>query len=240
MTIQTKILKKYDFDTSEFELAVNSFYENCGITFYNKGDEIPKIDKKEAIAKSTKSFDNLIVKLVKIIKICGQESKIREFGDIYATENDAPFTIPRANLNTEKTDIDITIGVFRGFYIATDLKYVNNIKSMPDKFWQLITKLTELGNFEFIEQNKITPDLRKKYSSLFKTRGNIYKLTRNYFINQLEYGFCDSLGTLRVSWNYDIDKADLIGKFIETFKIMYSINHMLWTIENKITTANNV
>ncbi len=47
MTIQTKILKKYDFDTSEFELAVNSFYENCGITFYNKGDEIPKIDKKE-------------------------------------------------------------------------------------------------------------------------------------------------------------------------------------------------
>lgn len=231
--MQDNILMKYNFNVQEFEQALKGYENNCGIKIIETGEAIPTVNKLEAMTKSTDSFNYLTSALANIIKICGHEASVRESAGIYDSELVGGFKYPNVRFAGEKSKIDISISLFGYFYISTKLDNVNNIRLMPDKFWQEISKLSELGKFEYIEENQIAPHLKKKYPHLFKSRGSIYRLTRNYFINQMETGNCDSLGSIRLRWDRDTASEVLVANFINAFKSMYTINYMLWKVENK-------
>jgi hypothetical protein len=74
-------------------------------------------------------------------------------------------------------------------------------------------------------------DLRKR-SNLFKKQG-VFKLIRNYFINQTEYGRTQELGFVSIKWDSDISAYDLLEKYIEAFNSMYKMNKFLYEAEKK-------
>ncbi len=214
VTVQN-IVKKYNIDPEEFDQAKQDYYTYCS-TINNK-----QYDREKAI----ECFNRFIQMLVSIARIAATESKVKEDADIFTSERKD--IIPKVGFVTTDTEIEISIGLFRDFYILAKLSYVNNLSSMGDDFWQLLLRLPELGKFEFKEEPKSSPEERKKYPQLFNKRGSIYKLTRNYFVSQMEYGHCNSLGYLEVKWDNATKFEDLILKYIETFRILYRLNYLL-------------
>jgi len=178
-----------------------------------------------------KSFDSFCDQFYCLIKICLSEAKVKEFGDIYI--NDISKIIPKVQFCGQDSGVEITIGLSRQFYLITKLEYTNNLKYMPDSFWQQLFKLSDFGNFEFKESSKPPIDLRQKHPLLFNKRGSVYKLMRNYFLNEIEYQFTNSLGCLTVKWNSDAKLEDIFSNICATFKTMYNLNFMLWEAENK-------
>ena len=73
-----------------------------------------------------------------------------------------------------------------------------------------------------------------QYPQLFNKRCNIYKLTRNFFISQMEYGFCNTIGYIEVKWDRDTAFDKLLTNICETFIIMYRMNFLLWKEEVKL------
>lgn len=227
-----EITKKHKVDLGSFDLAKANYYKDCIKTILDNPNEIvDKLDKSDLKDKAIKSFDSICGKLSEIILICGHEASVKENAEIlWSTLKDV---IPQVGFITEKTNINITIGLFRDFYITTKLNYTNNLSSMTDEFWQMLLRLTEIGLFKFTEDQKPSPVIRNKYPHLFNKRGGIYKLTRNYFLSQMEYGHCNSLGYLNVQWDNETSFEKLILNYCETFKIMYKLNYMLWKEELK-------
>ncbi len=220
-------LKKYKLDTKEFELAKRNYYRDSS-TLNN-----PEYN----IEAAKKSFVIFCDQLKIIIKIAARECDMKESADIYQTSFED--IIPKIGFNTNESNMSITFGLFRDFYIITRIENPNNISSMKDEFWLLLAQLQDMGDFSFKEQHKPTTEQRKKYPHLFKQRGNIYKLTRNYFLNQIEYGHCSTLGFLTVKWDSEAKFTDLIPKFIESFKIMYRLNFLLWIEHQKKEKLRN-
>ena len=221
MILFEKIEKKYNIDVQSYMVAISNYYLNCN-TIDNP---------KYSIEKSKESFEILCRKLEEIFYICVNEVKIKENFEIYSSS--LKDIIPKTGFSADTTKIEIITGLFRDFYITTELKFVNNITSVSDEFWQSLVKLSEIGQFEFNETNKPSRTMRNKYPQLFKNRSKFFKLFRNLIVNHLEYGFCQSLGFISVKWPNNISVENLICNYCESFKLMYNINYLLWSEEQK-------
>ncbi len=219
------IVKKHELNLLHFEVAKKNFYKHCGIKIIKKGEKFNFENKSLLKENAHNSFNEICEKLQEILNICAIESKVKEKNNIYRSYSNT--IIPKVAFYTEFSNIEITIGLYQDFYITTRINNANNINLMPDKFWQMLFRLSNIGKFKFQEEHKISSDISKRFPHLFNKRGNIYKLIRNYFLNQVEYGSCNSLGFLTVSWSNETPFDKLIILFVETFSIMYKLNYML-------------
>lgn len=222
MSIDT-LIKKHHLDLNSYKQTKDNYYRDC-----MKYDN-PNYDENLA----TNSFDAICEKFEALIHISAREAKVKENGQTYWASSKE--VIPKAAVVMEDTKIDITLGLFRDFYIITKLENTNNLYSMKDEFWNLLLKLTELGKFNYREEHKHPSHVSKKYPRFFNKQGNINKIMRDYFINQTEYGSCHRLGTISVNWDMNTAIDILIINYIEAFKIMYKLNYLLWSEENRIS-----
>lgn len=216
-----KLKKKYQINTESFDLAKKDFYKYCS-TVNN-----PSF----SVEKATEAFENLNLKFVDIFNIIANVAKIKESANIFRSEQKG--IIPKVAFCTDTTMLDFTIGLFRDFYITTELKNPQNIKYMQDEFWVLLFELSTIGKFSFKEIEKPSKNIMDKHPQLFNKRGNYYKMLRNYFLYETEYNSIRSLGYIAVSWDSDTSFDILIPKFSQAFKIMYQLNLMLWKHDNK-------
>lgn len=231
-----RISRKYNVNLSDFDNAKEDYYKKCFVQELDPLNfdpkqfeaEVNKINNSD-IAKE--SFNNFRDHFYDLLRICALESKVKEDADLFA--NDFIEKIAKAQFCGDDTNIEITIGLFRKFYLITKLGYTNNLKYMPDSFWEQLLKLSIYGKFEFKEGTKPPAEMRKKHPDLFKKRGSMYKFMRNYFLNEIEFHFTNSLGYLTVEWDNDTKLEDMLINIIETFRIMYNLNYMLWTEESK-------
>jgi hypothetical protein len=221
MTIFKRLQQKYNFNIEDFETSKKNYYNFCN-----------RIDNADySLEKSQEAYLTLCKKFEDILKLCVSEAGITENLEIYFDKE--KYLIPKVGLETQITNIPFTIGLFRNFYIVTELKNPHNLKIMKDEFWSLIFKLSELGKFKFKENEKPSDSMRIKYPQLFNKQGNYYKLLRNYFLYEIEYGQIRSLGYISVSWDDATSFKNLIVSFCEAFRIMYQLNLMLWRPDNK-------
>lgn len=232
-----RIALKHGFNLKAFELAKENYYSNCGVKILNSDDPKSVINRDESISKASESFYNFCMMLRDILLICADEAELREDFELF--HNDIQEIIPKACLQTE-TNIKITIGLFRDFYIFTKINLPNSLYSMDDEFWFLLCQLSDIGKFSFKEEHTPSREIRKKYPQLFNKRGNIYKLFRNFLLNQIEYGFCNSIGYIEVRWENNIKSDKLILNYCKAFKIMHRINFLLWCENKKMLKKDNL
>lgn len=221
MTEITKLKKKYIIDIPSFELAKQDYYTSCN-TINN-----PNFSAE----KSNAAYKALCDKFDHIFRISATEANLKETAGIFSSEQKE--LIPRVGFTTDTTDIGFTIGLFRDFYLTTQIKNSHNIKFMKDEFWALLFELSSIGKFGFKENEKPDKNMRLKHPQLFSKTGNYYKLLRNYFLFEADYGLIRELGYISVSWENDTKFDTLIPKFCQAFKIMYQINFLLWRHDNK-------
>jgi hypothetical protein len=218
------LLRKYKINVAEFELAKVDYYTHC------KTINNPNF----SVEKARIAFDNICNKFDILLRICADEIKLKESAGIVAGERKD--VIPRVGFYTDTTDIGITLGLFRDFYLATEIVCPHNLKFMKDDFWKLLFELSTIGKFGFKEKEKPDKSERTKYPHLFNKTGNFYKLLRNYFLYETgtlrEYRPLQ-LGYIGVSWENKTNFTELIPKFCKTFKLMYELNFMLWKHDNK-------
>lgn len=221
MTDITKLSKKYKFDSKQFDTSKSNYY-----TFCNNID-----NPSFSVEKSENAFKTLCENFVQILDIAASEVNLKESATIYSPKK---LTRPtHVAIETEITDINITFGLFRDFYLATPIKNPKSIKFMKDEFWGLLFELSVLGKFGFKEAEQSDKKMRQKHPQLFNKTGNYYKLLRNYFLFEVDYGHIRNLGSISVSWDNSTTFDKLIPKICDTFKIMYQLNFLLWRHENK-------
>lgn len=156
---------------------------------------------------------------------------------------------PELIINSGKTKTVYYVGLGnKGLYIRTYLMHSFTLKNMDDKFWTSLLSLNNYGEFELIESEHFSKEIRKKYPELFNNqKGTVFRLFRNYFVSFLTEEDKDcrkdvigSMGDLQVTWkpSYGIDK--IVEECCEVFKILYKLNYDLWKIEDvKIKSEKN-
>ncbi len=221
-TQNCRIENKYNFKIKDFDLSLREYYKARDIR--RKSDFVP--------GEAERTFNQLCKKLIEILNVSGNECEVGEPAELFCNSYEG--VIPKASFETAETKMGITIGLFRDFYIQTKINNANHLSLMRDEFWCLLARLQDIGKFEFKEEHKPDSALRKKYPDLFGKRGGIYKIMRNYFLNQIEYGHCSSIGFISVKWDSEIGCDAILSKYIDSFKIMYKLNYMLWLEDLKI------
>ncbi len=215
------LIEKYSLDVNSFEQAKKNYYAYCN-SLYNADFNVEK---------SREAYQSLCNAFAKILEVSVQEAEVKSgYEIIYGSQKKV---IPCVGVSIHAIDCDFTIGLFREFYIITELKYPQNIKLMKDDFWQMLFQLAAFGKFGFREIEKPTKGMREKVPQLFNKQGNYFKLLRNYFLYEMEYCQIRSLGYITVTWNSETPFKELIVKLCETFKIMYHLNFALWKADIK-------
>ena len=217
----TRLKTKYKIDTHKFETDKQDFYKFRNIV----NNPSFSVDKSKAV------YDTLCENFDAIFRICAAEAELKESIILISTEQ--KIVIPKVGFTTEITDFAFTIGLFRDFYIVSAIKSSHNIKFMKDDFWELLFELSTIGKFGFAENEKPDKNMRHKHPQLFNKTGNYYKLLRNYFLFETEYGQIRELGYFSLSWDGETKFDILIPKLCQAFKIMYQINFLLWRHDNK-------
>ncbi len=218
-----QLVTKHIVELENFESAKTDYYTHCR-----------QIDNPDFLHDDAgQAFESLCQKFDHILRICGSEANVTEGVNTFLGEQKR--LIPNASLQTTSTEFNFTFGLFREFYLVTELKNPHNLKHMNDDFWQLLFKLSDMGKFGFKENEKLTSTMRSKYPQLFNKQGNYYKLLRNYFLYEMEHGLVRSLGYVSVSWPNKTPFGKLLPKACEAFRIMYEINLLLWRSENRGT-----
>lgn len=218
-----QLTTKYIVDIETFESAKKGYYTYC------RQIENPDYSPD----KASQAFETLCQKFEHILRICGSEANVTEGVNTFLGEQKR--FIPNASLQTCSTEFNFTFGLFREFYLVTELKNPHNLKHMKDDFWHLLFKLADIGKFGFKENEKPSSTMRSKYPQLFNKQGNYYKLLRNYFLYEMDHGLIRSLGYVSVSWPNQTPFGKLIPKACEAFRLMYEINLLLWRPDNKST-----
>lgn len=213
--------KKYGFETSDFELTKSKYYEEC-----NRA-----IESNFSIEKGEEEFIKICEVFGSIITIAADEAKIKETGKIYYA--DKKELIPSVSFVGDTTKLQQSIGLFRGFFIVIELRNAQNIKFMKDNFWNLLFKLSSLGEFSFQEIDPPTKSMRLKHPQLFNKSGNFFKLLRNYFLFETEENQVRRLGFIKLTWSNTTKFDDLIPLYCEAFELLYQMNFMLWLQEGK-------
>lgn len=130
----------------------------------------------------------------------------------------------------EKSGFNVELGMDeKGIYLQMLLNNAGNLKNMNDEFWKKFFELEKYGSFEFVENaspsSKESPQLFKGYKS------NLYRLMRNYFIFETQYGKVTELGWLTVRWKGD-SLDGILRNGCMAFKILYQLNYSLWKISD--------
>lgn len=217
-----KLEKKYKFNFSGFEKSLDNYYE------FSSSINNPKFDAK----KGRKAYQDLTNYFKEIINIAVIEYKIKEPNQYFSSVLSETI-IPKTRFYSPKTEFEFTIGLFQDFYVIWEVNFCNNLKSMKDDFWKLLIEFSNLGKFDFKEEKRNLLDLRKKHKHLFNQRGNFYKFMRNYFLTQIEYGGTTELGYIELKWDNEIDKNEMVQKFIHSIEILYKLNILLLKAEIK-------
>lgn len=217
----TKLAKKYKFDTNSFDISKNEYYTFCN-TINN-----PNF----SVEASENAFKSLCENLAQILDVAASEINLKENATFFVPKK--LMRPPRVAFESEISDINITLGLFRNFYLATSINNPQNIKFMKDEFWSLIFELSTIGKFSFKEGEQPDKNMRQKHPQLFNKTGNYYKLLRNYFLFEADYGHIRNLGSISVSWDNSTKFDKLIPNICNSFQLMYHINLLLWRHDNK-------
>lgn len=117
---------------------------------------------------------------------------------------------------------------YDGFYLELMLNHSQHIKSMNDEFWGLLAKLPTIGKLEWSEGAYPSSDGYQQLEKSFrKNNSSILKFACSYIFQELENKGID-MGSIRVKWEPNITIEELIDRGIETFKIMYQLNYLLY------------
>src|ERR1700722_5188284 len=111
-----KIINKLKAELDDFETTKQNYYLESA-TINN-----PNFNREKAAA----TFEALCAKLLAIIKISAYQANVREEADIYISPREE--IIPKIGFRTKTADIEITIGLFRDFYIIGEIKNSMNLK----------------------------------------------------------------------------------------------------------------
>lgn len=217
-----KAIRRNKLELTKFEKIRQNFNDNPRISIIKKGEN-PKINPNN---NSQKCFYDFQDSLDEILRACYKESKVKEPFSFFDEEYEK--IIPKVGVLGLESGMQITAGLFRDFYIISELICVEYLNYMKDDFWHLLTRLQDYGKFRFIEEPSMSSNIKAKYPKLFNKRGHIYKISRNYFIYQTEYGYCRSLGFLEVKWDRNMDFKQVINNYLNTFDILYKINELLY------------
>lgn len=221
MTEIKTLIQKYSLDLNSFELAKQEYYTYCNVV------NNPEFSKERA----RHAYEALCKKFQELLEVYAHEADLKERADIYLGSE--RIGTPMVAFSTSVSKIDITIGLFRDFYMATTIKNPHNIKYMPDEFWILLFELGSLGRFNFSEIEKPTKEMRTKHPQMFNKRGNYFKLLRNYFLYEADYGMIRGLGNIAISLDNKTPFEELIVSFSKVFRIMYRLNLLLVHAERK-------
>lgn len=222
-----RILVRNQIIIEDYERIREEYINNPRIVIREAGSSEP-IKKSR---KPRECFHDFQEMLFELSRICYNESRIKE--NLTYVLGNYEDSYPKIHIYGEDSNSYITMGLYRDFFIISEIVYPDNLNLMKDDFWELLAKLKTYGKLGFKEHPEFGKEIKGKYHKLFNKRGNIYKISRNYFLSQIEYGHCNSLGFLRVEWDRDIDFKDIVINYIETFKILYQINFLLWKANGK-------
>jgi hypothetical protein len=134
-------------------------------------------------------------------------------------------------IKSEKTGMDLEFGIDeKGLYLQTNILSGGNIKNMNDDFWRSFLELAKFGDFQFIEYSspstKECPQLFKGYKS------NLFRLTRNYFLSEFQYGEAGILGYFNLRWDKKFTLDQILRNGCSASKILYQLNYSLWKISD--------
>lgn len=209
-----------EFNVNEFENSLAQYMSKCL-------DLSGEIDKTEAELH----FQNLLTYFEQIVHISIKENKIKGTNEVFS-DTDLSSIVPKTGFYNREFDFQITVGLFREFYVVWKMDHCGDLGAMNDSFWQLLFELFTIGELEFIEGEQFSPEIKRKHKHFFNKRGNFFRLLRTYFISQIELGESKELGQIVLRWDYKTDKRELIQKYIHSIGVFYKL-HKLLLKENK-------
>lgn len=116
-----------------------------------------------------------------------------------------------------------------GISIESAILNPRNLRKMKDDFWIILLELLKLGDFEFIENEQFSDLVMSKHPKFFKgkTKGNIFRLMRNYFISEIELDECIDLGSYSVKWPIEMSVDKLLIKGNTAYLLIQKLNKLL-------------
>ena len=132
-------------------------------------------------------------------------------------------------VESEKMGIKFSFGIYESnFFLNTFIDYPWHIKSMDDKFWHELSKLSFLGEFHFLEN--IVPDSPESDSISKKVKckkSQIFNMILNYALLESSGGSGD-FGSIEIRWPINHPWNDLLNNGSEAFRILYKVNYQLY------------
>jgi hypothetical protein len=125
-----------------------------------------------------------------------------------------------------------SLGLYQNeIYFQSTILEPQNLKNMPDEFWEIFTELTKLENFKF-QENAGLPDTMNASTILKGCRSNTYKLIRNFVLleEHSQYGSSD-LGCLELSWDITESFDNILSVGTEAMKKIHKLNYLLYRCE---------
>lgn len=132
-----------------------------------------------------------------------------------------------------KTDFSFELGLdINGIFLQTHIRYPENLKHMSDEFWLNFLELSKYGQFEFKENETFGIKTKREFPHLFQTfKGNLFKITRNYFAAEFISKDHIDLGWLVMTWSTEkYGMSEIFMNGCKTLKILYNLNYSLWKI----------
>lgn len=176
--------------------------------------------------KAEAAFYDLLDCFAEIMMLCAKNANKKMTYELYNTEIED--VIPKITLKSNDGNIEITIGLFRDFFLTAKINSADGIKDMNDLFWLEILEFMKLGKFGFYETDVNIKSIKSKYPIMFGKRSNFFKMIRNYILSHAEGERIYRFGIISLEWDRDkIDYPDLLNNFLRAFKYAHSINNML-------------
>lgn len=165
-----------------------------------------------------------------------------EYGKFKDTWDDSKFYMNAWGQNlifeSKKTNHTFEFGIDREvMYLQSYILYPENLKNMGDEFWQSILRLSQYGDFNFVEN----AGLNSKAGQYFNNKkSNLFRLLRNYFlsdINNMELephqrNFDMDLGWFHLKWKLGTPWNEIMKNGSLAFKTLYQLQYELWKVSD--------
>lgn len=139
--------------------------------------------------------------------------------------------IYRRSLNQET---DYQLGIFSGeFVVQTHLAFPENLKSVPDDFWEAMIEAQRYGA---VFQENASPTYRdadRPVPALMAPgRSNVYKLIRSALVlEQWDQDSLGDLGWLETTWPATVAWNRLLIDGANAFRAMHRMNYLLYRVD---------
>jgi hypothetical protein len=132
-------------------------------------------------------------------------------------------------VGSEKMGIKLWLGIYESyFFLNTFVDYPWYIKSMDDKFWHELSKLSLLGEFHFLENSvPNSPESKSIFKKVKCKKSHIFNIILNYALLESSGGSND-FGSIEIRWPINNPWNDLLNKGSQAFNILYKVNYQLY------------